>query len=132
MNRIGSGIFEVDLKQGKVGFKFGMYASSVTQKVTGKKISEVFRMMFDYAKDEKGEISGGATTAYTESGLIHYFYGGAVAYAERNSLRIPTVDEVADWLEELGFEKAIEIYSKSLAGPNVKAPEVTNPGKATE
>lgn len=129
---IGSGVFEVEIGGKTIGFQFGMLASGYTEEVAGISIYKVFE-----------KIGGGIS----ELGLIHYFYGGARAYNEFRNVtdeetykdssgnerkryvpRKVTVPIVSTYLEELGVEKAVEIYLKSIDAyvpKNGIAPEVT-------
>lgn len=92
------------------GFKFGMYASSLTEQISGTNISGLIKRMGEEGKE---------TTA-----LLHYFYGAAVAYKEHKKLDVEvTIDVVADWLEAIGDEEAARVFSESLGLPkNSTAP----------
>lgn len=129
---IGSGVFEIEIAGKTVGFQFGMLASGYTEEAAGISIFEVFQKI-------------GSGTA--ELPLIHYFYGGARAYNEFRNVtdeetykdaagnerkryvpRKVTVPLVSTYLEELGVEKAVEIYLKSIDAyvpKNGIAPEMT-------
>lgn len=98
---IGTGIFTIKLGEKTVGFKFGMYASAITEKESGYGIFEVFKRIFEEP---------------SESSLLvlNYMYGGAVAYAKSKGEKEPTVDEVGDWMEEIGIDEAMKIYSDSI------------------
>ena len=93
------------------GFKFGMYASSVSEEISGTSISGLIKRMSEEGK---------GTTA-----LLHYFYGAAVAYEEsKKSGREVTLSDVADMIEQLGDEEATKLFSESLGLPkNLAAPK---------
>ena len=95
------------------GFKFGMYASAITQKVSGTNIGGLIKKM-----SSEGE---------SEMAILHYFYGGAVAYEEHKKTgREVSVSDVADMLETIGDAKALEIFNESLGVPkNLEAPQKT-------
>lgn len=109
---IGKGVFEREISGKKVGFKFGMYASAISQEQAGVSIYEIFRRI----SEQGGDMP-----------ILQYFYGGAVAYAEANKLPKPGMGEVADWIEEIGFDRVMEIYVQSLPKPdnekNATSPE---------
>lgn len=106
---IGKTIYEYE----GFGFKFGMYASSITEKESGCSISSLIKKM---------GTEGEATTA-----ILQYFYGGAVAYVAYKKLDIKvTYDIVADWLETLGDAESARIFNESLGVPkNSEAPKET-------
>ena len=103
---IGKTIYEYD----GFGFKFGMYASAIIQKESGTSISVLIKRM---------GIEGEATQA-----ILQYFYGGAVAYfAHKKIEKKVTIDEVADWLEQIGDSESVRIFNESLGVPkNSEAP----------
>jgi len=103
-------VFEFD----GFGFKFGMYASAISEKAAGCSIAKLFHRL-----TEDGE----ATMA-----MLQYFYGAACAYNESKGKPRPTLDEVSDWLEKLGIEKAGEVLNESVGLPkNSEAPKETGP-----
>jgi hypothetical protein len=111
---LGKSVYEYE----GFGFKFGMYSSHITEEISGTNISGLIKRM--------GE-EGKSTTA-----LLHYFYGGAVAYKAHKKLDIEiTLDLVADWVESLGDDEAARLFQESLGLPkNLKAPmEVTEPNQ---
>jgi hypothetical protein len=96
---IGKGIYEEEINGETVGFKFGMYASAITEKIAGKSIFEVFK----------------GIAAPMQEPLLHYFYGGAKAYNEHKKIdKEISVSDVADWLEEMGADKWSKIYLASI------------------
>lgn len=103
---IGTGTFEVEIDGKKIGFKFGMVAASVTEQIAGGSIVKMFKEIA-----EKHNVI---------TNLLHYFYGGAVAYARKNKLEEPDQDEVGEYIEAMGFEKAMQMYYESLKGPETK------------
>lgn len=97
------------------GFKFGMYASSITENISGVGISGLIQKM---------NSEGGATTA-----LLHHFYGAAVAYCETKGLDKPTLLKVADWIEQLGVEETDKIFRESLGLPKNSEAPMTETGQ---
>lgn len=97
------------------GFKFGMYASAITQKVSGTNIGGLLKKM--------------ASEGESEMAILHYFYGGAVAYEEHKKTgREVTISDVADMLETIGDAEALKIFNESLGVPkNLKAPQEMGP-----
>jgi hypothetical protein len=107
---IGKGIFEREISTGKVGLKFGTYAAGISEREYGKNISSLFE-----------DMNTGKSSVFS---LLCYFYGGAVAYANHQGQPAPSIDQVGDWIEELGVEEATKIFLASLEQPkNSKAPE---------
>ncbi len=110
---IGKGVFEVEADGEKIGFEFGMWASSCTEEVSGLTIFEIFK-----------KIGEGR-----QRPMIQYFYGGMMAYNEfrgiQKEIKLP---DVAKMLEKIGAEKAVQIYLdsiKSYTTKNGKAPKET-------
>lgn len=105
---IGKTVFEYPDKG--FGFKFGMYASSVTEKISGTSISGLIKRIGN---------EGEATTA-----ILHYFYGAAVAFEKwKKTNREIELHEVADMIEELGEQETARIFNESLGVPkNSEAP----------
>ena len=101
-------VFEFD----NCGFKFGLYASALTEKQAGVPISEVIEGM------GKGEILP----------ILQYFYGASVAYSEFKKIPKKDIAEVSDLIENMGLDKAITVLTESLQMPkNSVAPMVTEP-----
>lgn len=116
---IGSGVFSAKFKgvdekgnqeDKTVWFSFGTLASAYAEAEAKMGIFE----MFD-------AISKGHGSLY----FLHYFYGGAVAHSDLHNTPRPTFTEVVRWLELMGEEQALEIYTKSLIAfvPKDQAPE---------
>ena len=108
---IGKTIYEYE----GFGFKFGMYASSVSEKISGTSITGLIKRM---------SVEGEATTA-----ILQYFYGGAVAYElSKKSGRVIELSDVADMLEKIGDEESARIFNESLGVPkNSEAPTQAGP-----
>lgn len=108
---IGKTIFEYPEKG--FGFKFGMYASSVTEKISGTSISGLIKRI---ATDGEG------TTA-----ILHYFYGAAVAFEKwKKTNKEVGLEDVADMIEELGEVETARIFNESFGVPkNSTAPQET-------
>lgn len=111
------GIFTFQIGEGEekkeVGFKFGMLASEITEKESGKLISEVF----DSITTKKADF----TTC-----LLNYFYGAACSFAMSKKLEAPGRDEVADWLDAIGYVQATKAFVASVVGPESPNPEAPN------
>ena len=83
------------------GFKFGLYASALTEKEAGVPISKVIEGM------GKGEILP----------ILQYFYGASVAYSEYKKQPKKDIAEVSDLIEKMGLDKAISVLTESLQMP---------------
>jgi hypothetical protein len=113
---IGKGLFEFTLDDGKkIGFKFGMYAAGLSEKSAGHSITEIFK-----------RIHNGPDRTLS---LLHYFYGGAVAYNDSTKgTEEISLDKVSDWIDSLGLVKAMNLFSESVQSSvpkNGKAPKET-------
>lgn len=105
-NNFLSMIFEFD----GIGFKFGLYASGITEKAAGVPIGEVISGM------GRGEILP----------ILYYFYGACVSYNKSKSIPELSIDQVSDLIEKIGLEKAMTILLESLQMPkNLQAPKET-------
>lgn len=100
---IGKASYEFDVGDKKIGFKFNMYASSVTEKVAGVGISELL------------QIKNGRTVEM----LLYYFWGGYVSWCAVTGNKEMDMSTFSDYLEEIGLEKLLTVYSESL-GVNSK------------
>lgn len=117
---VGSGVFSATFKgvnekgdpeDKTVWFAFGTLASAYAERESKLNIFE----MFDEIAKGHGSLS-----------FLHYFYGGALAHADIHKTPRPDLPEVVRWLELMGEEKALDIYTKSLVTflpKNVEAPE---------
>lgn len=108
---IGKTVYEYE----GFGFKFGMYASSVSEKMSGTSVTGLIKRM---------GVEGEATQA-----ILQYFYGAAVAYEKwKKTGRELELSDVADMLETIGEVESARIFNESLGVPkNSEAPKVTEP-----
>lgn len=95
------------------GFKFGMYATAVSQKSAGVSLADLFKQM--------------TVDSDYQMALIHYFYGAAVSYNESKGIKEkPTLDKVGDLIEKIGLEEALRVFNESIQMPkNYEAPKET-------
>jgi hypothetical protein len=111
---IGSGTFSATFKDGDkdrtVFFQFGPLASAYSEAESKLGIFDMFNV-----------ITAGHGSLY----FLHYFFGGAVAYADFNKQQRPTFPEVVEWCQLIPEEVLLEIYYKSLVHylPKEQAPE---------
>lgn len=109
----GKGVFEFEVEGKKVGFKFGMYAAGISERVAGCSIMELFQRIHGQklvVKDDKTVVYE-PLPGLTTISLLQYFYGGAVAYTGNEKLAI---DEVADMIDEIGVDKAFQAFTESI------------------
>lgn len=106
---IGKALYEFEVKDKKIGFKFNMYASSVTEEVSGVGISELL------------QVKDGRTVQM----LLYYFWGGYVSWCSITGNKQMDMSTFSDYLEELGLDKLLNIYSESLGvySKNGEAPK---------
>jgi hypothetical protein len=126
---IGKGTFEYEIgadgAKRKVGFKFGMYAAAITEKVAGCTMQEVLARIHGsrYVVGEGGKVVEEKIEGMATLSLLHYFYGGAVAYSQDESI---SLSDVADIIEAIGEAEAYTAFAKSLESyipKNGQAPE---------
>jgi hypothetical protein len=119
---IGKGTFTFEVNGKTIGFKFGMLASAFTEKESGKSISDIFQGIT--------EGKGDSTMS-----LLHYFYGAALAFAKSTKSEDPSIDDVSDWITEIGHRPALDMFQDSIKmpkapdSPNLPLPEVS-PGQS--
>jgi len=106
---IGKTIYEYE----GFGFKFGMYASAVSEKLCGTNISGLLKKM--------------GTEGESTEAILQYFYGAAVAYEKyKKTGRELDLSDVADMLEKIGDAESVRIFNDSLGVPkNSEAPMET-------
>ena len=93
-----------------IGFKFGLYASAITEKEAGRPISEVV-----------GEMGKGHILP-----ILQYFYGAAAAYNESKGKPKITMSDVSDAIEKIGLVKIMNVLQETLQMPkNSEAPKET-------
>lgn len=137
---IGKGIFEFDAEidgtKKKIGFKFGMYAAAVSERIAGCSIIELFDRIHGKrieGKDNKGNPIVTLIPGQSTISLLHYFYGGAVAYSKDETIDI---DTVSDYIDAIGLKAAMEVFTKSISTytpKNNQAPELAaDPGQSIE
>lgn len=111
------GIQEVEVNGVKRGFKFGPLAIAIGEREDGCKAGELFK-----------KISEGDQLA-----ILNLFYGAAVNYCKAKKAAVEfTASDVADWVYEMGIEKAMAVYSAGLSAfteKNLKAPAKTGAGQ---
>ncbi len=91
------------------GFKFGTMASSITEDALGFGVTELFSRIAN-----KKDLT---------KCLLYFFYGAAVAYARVKTLAPPTVDEVSDMIDQIGFDECLKIYNNAIQLPTPKNAE---------
>ena len=116
---LGKGIYTFEVDGKTIGFKFGMLASAYSEKEAGASISVIF---------EKITNQGGEATL----SLLHYFYGAAVAWAKSVKQEPPTIDQVSDYIDSIGVQKAIELFQDSIGAPKNGTPKKKSPLKSQE
>lgn len=107
------GIFEFEVQGKKVGFKFGTYALSVACEKEGDvDLNTLFKRCGFIYTDEKGKPK--ADKAKPKS-VLNLFYGGALHYAEDfNQPADFKVSTVANWMDEIGEAKLMEVITKAF------------------
>ena len=99
-------MIERDIPGKKRGFWFNFYAFSIVEEKLGRPIDEIL-------KDLNPE--DGKPRKPTTKIICTFFYAGAVNYCEKKDQPIDfKINDMGDWIEDLGFEDAMSIISTSL------------------
>lgn len=127
-----NGVFEFKVEGKTIGFKFGMYAGALTERVAGCSIMELFQRIHGQKPifNEKGEVTGfEKIPGLSTLSLLQYYYGGAAAYARDENL---SLDEVSDMIAEIGEGNAATMFTESVRTylPKKNEPEKTKPTKS--
>lgn len=113
------GVFEFQVQDKTVGFKFGILALAIAEEKEGKPLSELLELL------TTGKVS-------TKT-LLHLLYGAAVQYAEQKSKAVDfTLSDVSDWCEEIGFENIYPAFRSGLTQylpKNSKSPSKKEKGE---
>lgn len=107
-------ISEIQVNGVTRGFRFGTYAFAVATKEENCSITELYKRL--------GE---GSLTA-----ILSFLYGAASSYEKhhKREVNFSPVD-VADWLDEIGFDKATDIITNGLKQPKNDLPPETEGAK---
>ena len=117
-------IFELKIGDKLRGFKFGTYSMSITCQKENCTLGELITKL------------DGNVQPLT---VLHVIYGGAVAYCKSKKQKIDFEDiDVSDWLDELGFDVAmnllragLEVYEpKNSAAPQEVGQKSTQVGQS--
>lgn len=106
------GVIEIDISGALRGFKFGTRAMALFcehQKISLKEVDALLR------NDPSLDV------------VLDFYWCGAVAYSRINKLPDPSLDEVADWIDQYGLSKLDDDVSKAIENPNLQAPEAGQP-----
>lgn len=100
------GIIEFEISGKKRGLKFGQYALLLASRKDECSLSQFFtRVLVD-----KETLS-----------FIHLLYGAAVSWCESKNKKIDfTVEDISEWINELGVERMTEYINEGLKAPEVK------------
>lgn len=102
------GIVEMEIAGSKRGFKFGTRAMMI--------FCELDKVAFKDVDERLKEPS-------IETQL-NFYLSGAIAYAKLMRTDEPTIDDVAAWIDEVGYKRMEEESAKSMEIPNEAAPEM--------
>lgn len=124
------GIFDFEIGGKKRGFKFGTYAMAIACRAENCKVGELLKKIGLTTEVKEGEERSGNIDLMA---LLNFYHAAAVAHAEHNKQPVDfTVQDVSDWLDELGEEKMAKITTEGLTQyepKNERAPET--PGATT-
>lgn len=109
MKGIGSGLFERKIKikenEVKVFFQFGTLASAYTERLSKMGIFDLFQ-----------EVANG----HGSLSMIHYFYGGILAYQNLNGLKETTLQEFMEIWDAMDDNVILDLYILSTKQPEPK------------
>lgn len=109
------GISEVEINGVKRGFKFGTYQLSIVCDIENCSLTEIS------ARLKKANL----TT------VLNVLFAAAKSYCKSNKLPDDfDVVDVADWIDELGLDKGMELINKGLKAEDVKKKEQIGQGTA--
>lgn len=92
-------IFELKIGDKTRGFKFGTYSMSVACQEENCTLGELIPKL-----DNAQPMT-----------VLNVIYGGALAYAKSNKIKVDfDKSDVADWLDELGFEVGMKLLRAGL------------------
>lgn len=104
------GVVELEILGSKRGFKFGMASMAMLCKLEGVKMPEVQARL----------------TESDPQTVLNFYYSAAVQYVRLYKLKDePTVEEVANWIDNMSLEQNTEAVTAAFAtpsDPNLKAP----------
>lgn len=104
------GVSEVEIGGVQRGFKFGTYSMALTSEAEGIDLIELNRRL------EK-------PSAHLKT-LLGFLHAAAVSYCISKGQKADfTTADVADWLDEIGLDKGMDLIRVGLAVPNTPAPE---------
>lgn len=118
-------IFELKIGEKTRGFKFGTLSMGIACEKENCTLGELSK-----------KIDGNCQPLT----VIHIIYGGAVAYAKSKKLTVDFDEsDIADWIDELGFETAmrlmkagLEVYEpKNWPAPETGQQKSTSVGQST-
>lgn len=98
---IDKSIFTIKIGDKERGFKFGTYSMAIT---------------CNKEKCSLGTLLDKITTDSVEPlTVLHVIYGGAVSYCKTNKIPVDfEVEEVADWLDLIGFQIAMKLLKDGI------------------
>lgn len=101
----------------KIGFKFSMLAKGRAEINSGLPLSDLIHGL---VRIEEVEESPGKTkqllfeTEKTVMHTLYFLHGAACSYAISKGQKEPNLDEVSDFLDELGQDVIMEMYINGL------------------
>lgn len=119
-------IVDIEINGKKRVFKFGTLSMAIfceLEKMSLKSFSDLF------GKDENDE------SKLSPQNVLNLLYSAAAAYNRSQKIEVDfNSDDVADWMDEIGFDKAIILIGQGLSPYNPKnsAPPKENGGEVQE
>ena len=104
------GLVLIEIDGVKHGFKFGTRAMALFCDVIKINLSEV-----------KSKLENNPSLET----ILTFYWCGAVAYARLMKQQEPSLDEVADWVDNFGQDKIETEIAKAMEFPNEPAPNLT-------
>lgn len=115
-------MIEVEVHGKTRGFIFGTYTLKIIRQETGVlTVEELWDKLFPNPEEGKG-----TSIEYLDF-LTKFYYSCAKHYAISKKIEVDFTDaEVSDWLDDIGKDKALEVFAKlvnTYVEKNLKAPQ---------
>jgi len=105
------GVFEFEIEGKKRGFHFNFMAFGVLEEMTGLDLDELI-----------SKLSGRGAKVKL---LSQFFFAGAKNYCDSRGQEVDfTINDVSDWVTEIGFDKAFQLIAEALG---TKTPKNSKP-----
>lgn len=107
---MASKVFEFQVGDKKVGFRFNMLAMGRACRLEKCTLDQLFERL---GINESGAVDLMA--------INNFLYAAAMNYTEGKSMTVDyTAPDVSDWIEEIGYDKTIQMVKDVFKTPEIK------------